>query len=62
MMQKANSEHDGMTARVLKYIFSYRSADVTVSFSFIEIYNEQAYDLNAESQREPYYRKGKILC
>lgn len=50
-----------MTARVLKSIFSYQHAEqVKVLISFIEIYNEQAFDLLAKSQQEPFYSKGKI--
>lgn len=49
-----------MTARVLQSIFSYENAEqVKVLISFIEIYNEQAYDLLAENQQEPFYNKGK---
>lgn len=52
-------EHHGMTARVLQSIFSYRNAEqVKVLISFIEIYKEQAFDLLAESQQEPFYSKG----
>lgn len=51
-----------MTARVLKSIFSYQKAEqIKVLISFIEIYNEQAFDLLDESQQEPFYNKGKNL-
>lgn len=49
-----------MTAHVLQSIFQYQHAEqVKVLISFIEIYNEQAFDLLAESQQEPFYSKGK---
>lgn len=58
---QVNPEHSGMTARVLQSIFSYQNAEqVKVLISFIEIYNEQAFDLLAENQQEPFYNKGKV--
>lgn len=48
-----------MTARVLQSIFSYQNAEeVKVLISFIEIYNEQAFDLLTENEQEARYNKG----
>lgn len=56
-----NIEQNGMTARILKSIFSYQNAEeVKVLVSFIEIYKDQAFDLLAENRQDALYNKGKF--
>lgn len=47
-----------MTARILDSVFSH-TKPVKVSISFIEIYNDQAFDLLSENAQVPFYKKGK---
>lgn len=55
-----NSEDDnGMTARILDSVFSHEK-QIEVSISFIEIYNDQAFDLLSENAQDPFYKKGKM--
>lgn len=50
-----------MTARILDSIFSH-TKQIKVSISFIEIYNDQAFDLLSENAQEPYFKKGMRLA
>lgn len=56
---QTNSENDGMTMRVLKYIFSCGKT-VQTCISFIEIYNDQAFDLLGQHPQEAFYKKGTV--
>lgn len=47
-----------MTARILDSVFSH-AEPVKVSISFIEIYNDQAFDLLSENAQVPFYKKGR---
>lgn len=47
-----------MTARILDSVFSH-SKPIKVSISFIEIYNDQAFDLLSENAQVPFYKKGE---
>lgn len=47
-----------MTARILDSVFSHPKP-IDVSISFIEIYNDQAFDLLGENTQVPFYKKGK---
>lgn len=49
-----------MTARILDSVFSH-SKPVDVSISFIEIYNDQAFDLLSKNTQVPFYKKGKLM-
>lgn len=62
-----NTVNNGMTPRVLKSIFSHPNTP-KVSVSFIEVYNERAFDLLGQNPQEPF-KKGtsqsgirKIFC
>lgn len=55
---QVTSENNGMTARILDTVFSH-TKPIDVSISFIEIYNDQAFDLLSENAQVPYYKKGK---
>lgn len=49
-----------MTARILDSVYSHEK-QIEVSISFIEIYNDQAFDLLNENAHQPFCKKGKIF-
>lgn len=56
-----NSENNGMAPRVLDSIFSYEGAKrVEVSISFVEVYNDQAFDLLGPNPHLPFSKKGTV--
>lgn len=48
-----------MTARILHSVYAHEKR-IEVSISFIEIYNEKAFDLLSENAHEPFYKKGRM--
>ncbi|KAG4077244.1 hypothetical protein HA402_009873 [Bradysia odoriphaga] len=56
-----NSDNSGMTLRVLNSIFSCGKA-VQVFISFVEVYNDQVFDLLGQNPQEPFYKKAGSEC
>lgn len=59
LFDQVNSEYNGITPRVLSAIFSYQNAITRqVSASFVEVYNDQAFDLLTQNPQGPFISRG----
>lgn len=57
-----NQENNGIATRVLSSLFTHESKQKLKLFiSFVEIYNEQAFDLLSMNPHEAYFSKGDSI-
>ncbi|XP_037050832.1 kinesin-related protein 5-like [Bradysia coprophila] len=56
-----NSDNSGMTRRALNSIFSCGKA-VQVFISFVEVYNDQVFDLLVQNPQEALYKRDQRAC